>query len=95
MIHNFGHKMAIFSQMRQSPITRYSVLTRNTIPGKRDVFNSYNTKPDEDGNITITFSTEDPNDATYWMPVNTGEPYYFIIRYYKADLADLPESHCK
>lgn len=75
-------------------ITRYSVLTRNTIAGKRDVFNSYNTKPDEAGNISITFSTEDPNDGTYWMPVNAGEPYYFIIRYYKADLADLPESHC-
>jgi len=76
-------------------ITRYSVLTRNTIAGKHDVFNSYNTKPDEDGNITITFSTEDPNDDTYWMPVNKSEPYYFIIRYYKADLSDLPKNHCE
>jgi len=76
-------------------ITRYSVLTRNTIPGKKDVFNSYNTQADENGNINITFSVEDPQDGNYWMPVNAAEPYYFIIRYYKADLSDLPKSHCE
>jgi hypothetical protein len=75
-------------------ITRYSGLTRNTIPGKNDVYNAYNTKPDADGNITITFSVEDPKDGTYWMPVNAGEPYYFVVRYYKADLNNLPKTHC-
>lgn len=75
-------------------ITRYSALTRNTLPAKNDVFNAYNTKPDADGNITITFSVEDPKDGTYWMPVNAGEPYYFVVRYYKADLNNLPPSHC-
>ena len=75
-------------------ITRYSAITRNTIPGKNDLFNSYNTKPDAKGNITITFCADDPKDGTYWMPVNVGEPYYFIVRYYKADLNNLPPAHC-
>lgn len=75
-------------------ITRYSGITRNTIPGKNDVYNAYNTKPDADGNITITFSVENPKDGTYWMPVNAGEPYYFVVRYYEADLNNLPKSHC-
>ncbi|TRX72507.1 DUF1254 domain-containing protein [Carboxylicivirga sp. M1479] len=76
-------------------ITRYSALTRNTLPGKNDLFNAYNTKPDENGNITITFSVEDPNDGTYWMPVNAGEPYYFVARYYKPDVNNLPKEPCK
>lgn len=76
-------------------ITRYSGLTRNTIKGQNDVFNAYNTKSDENGNITITFSADDPKDKTYWMAVNKEEPYYFIVRYYKADINDLPETHCK
>lgn len=75
-------------------ITRYSAITRNTLPGKNDVFNAYNTKPDANGNIKITFSVEDPKDGTYWMPVNAGEPYYFVVRYYKADLNNLPPTHC-
>lgn len=75
-------------------ITRYSAITRNTLPGKNDVFNAYNTEPDAEGNITITFSVEDPEDGTYWMPVNPGEPYYFVVRYYKADLDNLPPTHC-
>ena len=75
-------------------ITRYSVLTRNTIPGKNDLFNAYNTKPDANGNITITFSVEDPKDGTYWMPVNAGEPYYYIPRYYRPDLNNLPSGPC-
>jgi hypothetical protein len=43
-------------------------------------YNAFNTKPDANGNVTITFSRKDPKDGTYWMPV-TG-PYYFISRYY-------------
>ena len=76
-------------------ITRYSQITRNTLPGKNDIFNSFNTKPDADGNITITFSVEDPKDGTYWMAVNAGEPYYFIGRYYKPDLNNIPAGPCK
>ena len=76
-------------------ITRYSLLTRNTMPGKNDIFNAYNTKPDADGNITITFSVKDPKDGTYWMPVNAGEPYYFVGRYYKPDLNNIPTGPCK
>ena len=76
-------------------LTRYSALTRNTLPGKNDLFNAYNTKPDANGNITVTFSVEDPKDGTYWMPVNAGEPYYLMVRYYQADPNKLPESICK
>ena len=75
-------------------VTRYSALTRNTMPGKNDVFNAYNTEPDADGNITVTFSVEDPADGTYWMPVNAGEPYYFVVRYYKPDLENIPGKPC-
>jgi hypothetical protein len=75
-------------------VTRYSLLTRNTISGKNDLFNAYNTKPDAKGNITVTFSVEDPKDGTYWMLVNAGEPYYFIVRYYQPDLNDLPPRPC-
>jgi hypothetical protein len=75
-------------------VTRYSALTRNTIPGKNDLYNAYNTEPDANGNITVTFSVEDPEDGTYWMPVNAGEPYYFVIRYYKPDLNNIPEKPC-
>lgn len=63
-------------------ITRYSGVTYNTIPNSQDVYNAYNTKPDADGNITITFSSEDPMDGTYWMPVIEDEPYYFVERFY-------------
>ncbi len=75
-------------------VTRYSAITRNTIPGKNDLFNAYNTTPDEEGNVTITFSIEDPKDGTYWMPVNAGEPYYFLVRYYKPDVNNLPKKPC-
>ena len=75
-------------------VTRYSAITRNTLAGKNDLFNAYNTKPDAAGNFIITFSVEDPKDGTYWMPVNAGEPYYFVVRYYKADLNNLPPTHC-
>ena len=76
-------------------ITRYSAITRNTLAGKNDIYNAYNTKPDADGNVTITFSVEDPKDGTYWMPVNASEPYYFVARYYKPDVNNLPQKPCK
>lgn len=63
-------------------ITRYSAATRNTLPNSNDVYNAYNTKPNADGNIQITFSVEDPKDGSYWMPVNAGEPYYYVERFY-------------
>ena len=75
-------------------VTRYSAITRNTLPGKNDLYNAYNTEPDETGSITITFSVDDPEDGTYWMPVNAGEPYYFVCRYYKPDLNNLPQKPC-
>jgi hypothetical protein len=76
-------------------ITRYSFLTRNTIAGKNDLYNAFNTEPDADGNITVTFSADDPKDGTYWMPVNAGEPYYFVIRYYLPDLDNMPLTYCE
>jgi hypothetical protein len=45
------------------------------------VFNAFNTKPDENGNITVTFSIEDPKDGSYWMPV-AEDGYYVLARYY-------------
>ncbi len=75
-------------------VTRYSAITRNTLPGKNDLFNAYNTTPDEGGFVTVTFSVEDPKDGTYWMPVNAGEPYYFLARYYKPDVTNLPKKPC-
>jgi hypothetical protein len=76
-------------------VTRYSAQTRNTIAGKNDLFNAYNTEPDANGNITVTFSISDPEDGTYWMPVNADEPYYFVVRYYKPDIDKLPPKPCK
>ncbi|MFC1858437.1 DUF1254 domain-containing protein [Thermodesulfobacteriota bacterium] len=76
-------------------VTRYSALTRNTFPGKNDLYNAYNTKPDANGNVIVTFSVEDPKDGTYWMPVNAGEPYYYVVRYYQADVDNLPKRPCK
>ena len=75
-------------------VTRYSFLTRNTLPGKNDLLNAYNTEPDVNGNVVITFSAENPEDGTYWMPVNDGEGYYFVARYYKPDLNNLPPGYC-
>jgi hypothetical protein len=71
------------------------MLTRNTLAGKNDIYNAYNTKPDGDGNVTITFSVEDPKDGSYWMPVNAGEPYYFVTRFYKPDINNLPKGYCE
>jgi len=75
-------------------VTRYSLLTRNTLPGLNDIFNAFNTVPNDDGNVTITFAAADPQDGTYWMPVIAGEPYYFIVRYYGPDLRALPPGPC-
>lgn len=75
-------------------VTRYSFLTRNTLAGKNDIYNAYNTKPDAKGNVTVTFSVEDPKNGTYWMPVNAGEPYYFAVRYYRPDLNNMPAGYC-
>jgi hypothetical protein len=83
-------------------ITRYSGLTRNTITGHNDIFNAYNTKPDAQGNITITFSPNEPKDLPeghYWMYVTDGEPYYFVSRYYHptvdADTLMKDNDYCK
>ncbi len=78
-------------------ITRYSALTRNTLPGKQDVYNAYNTKPNKDGNIQVTFSIEDPKDGTYWMPVNADEPYYYVERFYVPELGNVitTQDFCK
>ena len=76
-------------------VTRYSFITRNTLPGKNDLYNAYNTEPDADGNITITFSVEDPEDGSYWMPVNAGEGFYFVWRLYHPDLNNLPPGYCE
>ncbi|MEG3219473.1 DUF1254 domain-containing protein [Vibrio gigantis] len=71
-------------------VTRYSGLTYNTLPGaEHQVYNAYNTHPDENGDITITFSIDDPKDGSYWMPVNEGEPYYFVERYYGPRMSEL------
>jgi len=75
-------------------ITRYNTATRLPIDpariggNNRQVFAEGNTKPDKNGNVTITFSAKDPKNGTYWMPVIDGEQYYFIARYY-GPLADL------
>ena len=43
--------------------------------------NAFNTESDENGNVSITFSMEDPEDGTCWMPV-IESGYYLIARYY-------------
>ena len=68
-------------------VTRYGAdtflpLDPATIGGKNvQVYNAFNTNPDENGNVTVTFSKDDPKDGTYWMPV-TDSGYYLIYRYY-------------
>lgn len=67
-------------------ITRYSNKTRLPLNpadiGGNDIqaYNGFNTTPDKNGNVTFTFSQQDPKDGSYWMPVTKG--YYLIIRYY-------------
>ena len=52
------------------------------IGGKNiQAFNAFNTKPDKNNKVTFTFSIEDPNDGSYWIPV-TESGYYLIFRYY-------------
>ena len=67
-------------------ITRYDAdeflpLNPADIGGNIQAYNAFNTKPDKNGNVTITFSINDPKDGTYWMPV-LESGYYFIARYY-------------
>lgn len=62
-------------------MTRYDGKTRLPIEGHIDIYNAYNTKPDKNGNITITFSETDPKDGTYWMYA-PAHGYYFVSRYY-------------
>ena len=68
-------------------VTRYGATTFLPLNpadiGGHDIqaYNAFNTEPDESGNITITFSVEDPDDGTYWMPV-TQDGYYWLARYY-------------
>jgi hypothetical protein len=67
-------------------VTRYANKTRlplnpAEIGGNNiQAYNAFNTAPDKRGNVTITFSREDPKDGSYWMPVT--DDYYFISRYY-------------
>ncbi len=51
--------------------------------GNNDIqaYPGFATKPDNDGNVTFTFSKTDPKDGTYWMPVKD-EGYYILVRYY-------------
>ena len=51
--------------------------------GNNDIqaYNAFNTKPDKAGNVTFTFSTSDPKDGSYWMPVKDSG-YYVLARYY-------------
>jgi hypothetical protein len=44
-------------------------------------YNAFNTEPDKDGNVSFTFSKENPKNGTYWMPV-TDAGYYILARYY-------------
>ena len=68
-------------------VTRYDA--NNFLPlnpadiGGHDIqaYNAFNTEPDASGNVTFTFSTTDPKDGTYWMPVKESG-YYAIARYY-------------
>ena len=68
-------------------VTRYGAATflpfNPTEIGGNDIqsYNTFNMKPDDKGNVTITFSTKDPKDGTYWMPVKD-DGYYYVIRYY-------------
>lgn len=51
--------------------------------GSNDIqaYNAYNTEPDSNGNVSFTFSVENPDDDTYWMPV-MDSGYYILARYY-------------
>lgn len=68
-------------------VTRYGASTFLPLNpadlGGNDIqaYNAYNTKPDENGNVTFTFSKKDPKNGTYWMPV-MDSGYYILARYY-------------
>jgi len=75
---------------------QFTIDTHDVYPQNEDLLASVidYTEPDAQSNITITFSAEDPKDGTYWMPVNAGEPYYFVARYNGPDLDNPPPSPC-
>jgi len=68
-------------------VTRYAARNRlpldPTIIGGNDIqaYNAFNTEADKEGNVTFTFSKEDPKNGSYWMPI-TEDGYYFVVRYY-------------
>jgi len=68
-------------------VTRYGADTfrpldpADTGGNETQAFNAFNTEPDGDGKVTITFSMDRPEDGSYWMPVIEGG-YYWIARYY-------------
>lgn len=68
-------------------VTRYSADNRLPLNpadiGGNDIqaYNAFNTEPNDKGMVDFTFSTEDPKDGSYWMPV-TEKGYYFVARYY-------------
>lgn len=68
-------------------VTRYGTATFLPLnPAEIDgneiqAYNTFNMKPDDKGNVTMTFSTKDPKDGSYWMPVKD-DGYYYVVRYY-------------
>ncbi|WP_047049796.1 DUF1214 domain-containing protein [Vibrio mexicanus] len=81
----FPHEQAVgefWSLTRYASDTRLPLNPEDIHGSNRQVFAGGNTSPDADGNVTITFSSEDPQDGTYWMPVIDGENYYLVMRYY-------------
>ena len=78
----FAPGVDLFWSVTRYDFTTFLPLNPADIGGNNiQAYNAYNTKPDADGNVTFTFSMEDPKDGTYWMPVTEGE-YYMIFRYY-------------
>jgi len=78
----FAPGVDLFWSVTRYDFTTFLPLNPADIGGNNiQAYNAFNTKPDADGNVTFTYSMEDPNDATYWMPVTEGE-YYMIFRYY-------------
>jgi hypothetical protein len=45
--------------------------------------------------LAVTFSIGDSRGGTFWMSVDVGEPDYFVGRYYKPDVDQLPSKPCK
>jgi hypothetical protein len=78
----FAPGVDLFWSVTRYSFTTFLPLNPADIGGNNiQAYNAFNTKPDAEGNVTFTFSMEDPNDGTYWMPV-TEDEYYMIFRYY-------------